>query len=200
MDKRVEFNLISVLRPHLMGIATLMILFCHAEPRIIVGAAMPNALSWLLKWGNYGVDLFLLLSGFGLYFSLKNTSSVVQWYKKRFSRILIPYLIISFVYYIYYCMVNNLGIVDFFLYLSTIGFWLDHIGAWFVALLLPLYALTPLYDRLYAKTEYQGALTLCSIVLIAVLCTIKTDSEILNNIVFAASRVPGFLIGYYLGG
>lgn len=196
MNRSIRLDVLSKYRTSLMGFAAIMILCCHAEPN---GVPMPRYVSWLLQWGNYGVDIFLLLSGCGLFLSLRNTHSIGAWYKKRYARILIPYAIISSVYFAYYCSVNNLGIVDYLLLFSTIGFWTDHIGAWFIALLIPLYAITPLYDVLYAKTKHKGVLTIMLIIVLSILSSIETDNSICRNINFVISRVPSFIIGFYLG-
>ncbi len=50
-----------------MGIATLMIIACHAPAS---GVLMPRVISCLFTLGNYGVDIFLFLSGLGLSYSM----------------------------------------------------------------------------------------------------------------------------------
>ena len=42
-----------------------------------------------------GVDMFLLLSGVGLYFSWKKTPVIRTFYLKRYTRILIPYFLVA---------------------------------------------------------------------------------------------------------
>lgn len=88
MNRSISLEVLSKYRTQLMGLAAIMILCCHAESD---GVSMHRSISWLLQWGNYGVDLFLLLSGCGMFFSLRKTSGIGKWYKKRYSRILIPY-------------------------------------------------------------------------------------------------------------
>lgn len=134
-----------------------------------------------------------------MFFSLRKGHSIGAWYKKRYARILIPYLLISSIYFVYYCVVNNLDILEYILLVSTIGFWTDHIGAWFVALLIPLYAITPLYDCIYTKTKYKGALTIVLILLLSALSSIETDNAVCRNIEFVVSRIPAYLIGFYIG-
>lgn len=58
---------ISKFRTPLMGIATILIFIVHAPDN---GVVMPNALKTICALGSLGVDLFLLLSGFGLWYSL----------------------------------------------------------------------------------------------------------------------------------
>lgn len=69
--KNVRINNLSTYRTQLMGIATLMIIACHAPAS---GVVMPHFLSRIFNLGNFGVDLFLLLSGLGVYYSLSKQS------------------------------------------------------------------------------------------------------------------------------
>ena len=53
-----------------MGIATLLIIACHAP---VYGVAMPQWMNVILGSGGFGVDIFLFLSGMGIYNSyMKN--------------------------------------------------------------------------------------------------------------------------------
>lgn len=75
---------ISDNRSYLMGIAMVSIMLFHQD--------------WIYGWnpifaffhfyGNWGVDVFLFVSGFGLYYSLKNDHRVIPFYKRRIIRIL----------------------------------------------------------------------------------------------------------------
>ena len=62
-----KLNNLSLWRTQLMGVAALMILVCHAAASHVL---MPHWLGKLMDLGNYGVDIFLMLSGLGLYYSL----------------------------------------------------------------------------------------------------------------------------------
>lgn len=55
-----------------MGIATILIFIVHAPDN---GVMMPNTLKTICALGSLGVDLFLLLSGFGLWYSLNRLFS-----------------------------------------------------------------------------------------------------------------------------
>lgn len=90
-----NFNLsnLSTYRQEMMGLSIAMVLLCHAR---MDGAALPSLILSLLSLGNWGVDIFFLLSGVGIYYSLQKCdnqgTSLRSWYLKRFKRILIPYL------------------------------------------------------------------------------------------------------------
>ena len=104
----------------------------------------------LLFW-KLGVDVFLFLSGLGMYYSLNinKSLSLKKWYIRRLKRVLIPYLIIETPYWLWYTVSHNLGVCDFVYYISMLSYWKEHVGLWFLALLIPLYALVPLMFRIF---------------------------------------------------
>lgn len=148
MNTRIELGDLSIYRTELMGIATIMILLCHAHP---FGVILPPILSKLFTYGNQGVDIFLFVSGIGLYYSLEkkhDAGGLFYWYKRRYKRILIPYLIIATPFFLYITLLHNENVWYFIKLLSTFSFWIDHKGAWYIALLIPLYLVSPLMKRL----------------------------------------------------
>lgn len=62
-----NLNLISKYRAELMGGSTLLILICHAAGNDVL---MPKWLMYVVAQAQLGVDIFLFLSGMGLYYSL----------------------------------------------------------------------------------------------------------------------------------
>lgn len=199
MSAYYSFDTLSKYRTQLMGVAAIGILLCHASGN---GVELPSLIQYVFGLGNFGVDLFLLLSGFGLFYSLKKlspTEKITTWYKRRFTRLLVPYIILSVPYWIYICTLENSGIIDFAYYVSTLVFWFEHRGAWFVALIIPLYLLSPLFKRIYSH-KYGSAFMVGLIGLITILCLRSVyDSVVLENIVWALKRVPFFLMGFIAG-
>lgn len=66
MNKYFQLRKISKYRTELMGMSAILILVCHSVAYI----EMPRILQYVLSFGNIGVDLFLFLSGMGMWFSL----------------------------------------------------------------------------------------------------------------------------------
>lgn len=101
-----NLGLFSQYRSELMGIATLLIIICHAP---IYGVQMPQWLSIFLSNGGLGVDIFLFLSGMGMYNSWtsnkKKGNSLLFWLFKRYIRIIIPSILI--IIPIYFLGVNQ---------------------------------------------------------------------------------------------
>lgn len=83
MDGPDNLNLLSKHRSLIMGIAMMMILLHH-----LYFVSFPcNALA--LNYGMLGVDIFLFLSGFGIFFSLAKSQdkSIGSFYRRRLVRI-----------------------------------------------------------------------------------------------------------------
>lgn len=153
----IQFNVqdISEYRGQLMGIATLLVIFGHSVGN---GVAMPRWMESLCGLSSVGVDIFLLVSGLGLWYSLTslNGNNVQQgvrcWYLRRYKRILIPYLIIIGFHYTL-SVLHGMPISQALFELSTLSYWVNHQGAWFIAMLIPVYALTPLHYRICNKVK-----------------------------------------------
>ena len=71
MKEGNQFNwgIISKYRSQVMGIAILWIILFHAKAQ---GIKIPHMqfLNYILNHGNLGVEIFLFVSGIGMYFSL----------------------------------------------------------------------------------------------------------------------------------
>lgn len=133
---------LSRFRTQIMGAATIGVILCHA---VLWDDELPFVFAKVLSLGNFGVDIFLLVSGMGIFYSLNKSgsSNLQNWYMRRFVRILIPYVVIMGPYWIWYCTYNKC-FNRFFYYFSMMSFWKEHIGAWYLAGLIPLYLLSPI--------------------------------------------------------
>lgn len=152
----IQFNVqnISKYRGQLMGIATLLVIFGHSVGN---GVAMPRWMESLCGLSSVGVDIFLLVSGLELWYSLtslngNNFERVNIWYLRRYKRILIPYLIIIGFQKVL-SVLHGMPLLQALFELSTLSYWVNHQGAWFIAMLIPVYALTPLHYRICNKVS-----------------------------------------------
>lgn len=68
-------NDISEYRTELMGVATLLVIFGHSAGN---GVVMPGWMESLCGLASVGVDIFLLVSGLGLWYSLQK-SVLTNW-------------------------------------------------------------------------------------------------------------------------
>lgn len=122
-----------------------------------------------------------------------------KWYFKRYIRILVPYLVIQSIIGLIICLLNNESIWFFLSYVSTLEFWLSHRGAWFIALILPLYLMAPV---LYKWLNDKGFLKVFFITIICYMIALfpnsSTEWTICKNIQYAIIRVPVFVLGMYM--
>lgn len=77
-----------------MGFAILWVMYFH------IPLKFATEIGWFThRIGFYGVDIFLFLSGLGVYFSLMKRPNVLRFYKARLVRILPAYVIVACVSY-----------------------------------------------------------------------------------------------------
>ena len=182
-----------------MGIAALMIIACHAPA---YGVFMPQWIRRFAVLGNYGVDIFLLLSGLGCYYSLhKQDSTTLDFYKKRAVRIFIPYLLVFIPVNILFIILGERNVGEGFLSLATLEYWIFHKGAWFVSMIIFLYLASPVLV-LVQKGKHKWLVTFGIILVVFGLCTIPvkdpSNLNVVYNIQWAFRRSPSFFIGIAL--
>lgn len=192
--------LLSTYRTQLMGIATLMIIICHTHATV----ELPHIISKIFNYGNLGVDIFLLLSGIGCYYSLRKHKDKFAFWHRRITRLLIPYLLITLPFAIFALAVGQENILDFVWRMTAMEFWLYHKGAWFVSLMIPLYLISPfLFHKMHITNKSRGGWNIAIVILISVLFTILSyhrlldngQETVISNIQMAIFRTPSFLIG-----
>ena len=162
----MKIKKVSDLRTELMGIATLGVLLAHT----ISIVSFPKTLEGILTYGNCAVYIFAFLSGFGLYFSLSTSTrldrgGILLFYKKRVERLILPYLFLSCLWYGTRYLVLEFDFLNFFYELSLFSFWMEHRGAWYVAMSIILYAIYPLYYYCTVKAGIEKS-TAVSIVFV----------------------------------
>ena len=195
--KKFNLGLVSCHRTELMGLATIMIIICHAP---VYGVQLTTIMTKVLGIGNLGVEIFFFLSGIGLTFSIRQKKAMSLWYRKRLLRVLVPYLAIAIPWYGIHSVLYNDSLIDFLCNVSTMNYWLYHKGAWFVAILLPLYLIMPILYKILVVGRFR---ILFLVVFVAIsssssLVEISNDNEIIANIIWAVHRLPCFFIGIYI--
>lgn len=197
-------NLISKYRSCLMGASAILIILCHAPAWV----DLPVVVSSVLSRGGWGVDVFLFLSGLGLFYSLSSSSfdtiQLKHWYVKRFKRLIIPYSLSYVPICIFKGMFLGNSLLSILGDISTLSFWTRHRGAWFVALIIPLYLIAPIIYKLFrrASSDMNKFLIMISLVGLCVFLSLYNFEGveyhgIIYNIQFALSRVPSFIFGMY---
>lgn len=191
---------ISKYRSQLMGIAIIWIMLFHS------GIDAPDNIVMRALWyifvsfgGGMGVDLFFILSGFGLVYSASKITERKQWFGwegKRMVRLLPSYLIVATVFY----LLPGQGGVNLYKLLQ-LNFLCDGIrDFWFIPAIAICYLFFPLIFKLCNRCGYRAGLAvtmLCSIVIY--LAVYYLDFDYYKKIEIFLLRVPCFIIGVWLG-
>lgn len=190
---------VSKYRTELMGIAALWVLAVHA---LDFGIRLPGKLAViekLMSYGQVGVDMFFFLSGIGIFYSLGKETKLTLFYGKRLKRVYFPYLAIAFPCLVIIGLLGKFDVWAVVGELSTVSYWVAGRGAWYVAVILFLYALSPLYYRIYSLSGHKGLCTLVTVIV----CT--GASMVLKSLSFgvfvqlgsALERAPVFVAGFW---
>ena len=201
-ERSLHYGLISKYRPVLMSVAILLIMFCHLDTAQNHNDADHTRLAGFLQTGSVGVDIFLFLSGIGLYFSYtKKPLPYWQFEKKRLLRILPYYLVIGGVTLFIHDILIRHAIDSFFRDLFFIS-WLTRGSTiyWYVPAIFFFYLLFPaMYLFLHRKNQPLLVPVLLGVVWFALAEFLCHVSETINHFRIALERLPIFVLGVYIG-
>lgn len=193
---------ISRYRQTLMGVAIFGVMFSHWFGFQSIKSGIPFELSAIVVRLVF-TEGFLFLSGFGLYYSFSKNHDIKSFYKRRFIRLYIPFVLLSLPLYSYFLIAREgYGFVDFFSQLTTVYFWFkgNYGGMWYVSLSLMLYLLFPLlYKFLFSKNS-TGSICirgLCFfIIFYFIIIAIKSlYGDYYGLIKIGIEKIPFFIIG-----
>ena len=194
---------LSRFRGPLMGIAMLVVMMFH------VGFARHDTFWFCVnRCGNVGVDMFLFLSGIGLWYAWTKAPSLggerarlPLFYRRRFQRIYPAWLLLSSLYYI------PLYLEGKFSLWQTIGniligwrLWSGFVDEfWFIPMILVFYLVAPFYMMLIQRQRVWSWLPVVAMVFCVLLQYWKPLNMTLGHLEILFSRVPVFLLGINAG-
>lgn len=184
-----DYHDISRYRSELMGWAIVWVMMLHFT------FIQLKPLGFVAQYGIIGVDIFLFVSGYGLFFALEKGSSLRSFYRRRFMRIFPAYYIIGAFYSFF---VFNDGIIDYLFRYTTLGFWTDSLYCeWYIPSLVLLYLLSPCLKAFFDKKGWAVILSL-AVIAIYLVAYLLVDREIIYEKephFFLLYRIPAFLFG-----
>lgn len=202
----ISFSDISKYRQELMGLAILGVLFSHI---VSLGLVTGYIVTFPFKVFDNLVFTqgFLLLSGFGLYYSWTKEHSIRHYFKKRIGRLMIPFWVMSVPFYLYICTFLNNDYGKFVENITTAYFWLHgNNGMWYISLTVLLYVLFPLlYNFIFSKPNPKAVTIRALFVFILMeaingliyVCAPSYYNMVSIGITQAPIFVIGMLFGYY---
>lgn len=196
--KEIELKSLSRYRSELMGVAIIFIMLFH-QP-----LERESIFFGLYRMGNIGVEMFLFLSGIGLWFSWMKNPSMKYFYRKRLLRIYPTWIIIASVYFLMNFDWQGAAMKDYIRLFCDIAFywsyWRSHsLTFWFIATIVLFYFLAPFYMRLIQRYPIYRWLP----VLLIVFCVFMQYFRPVNlrfwDLEITWSRLPIFFIGINFG-
>ena len=206
--KDIELANISRYRGELMGMAMLFVILFH------VGLPRNDLFYGLRRMGNIGVDIFLFLSGIGIWFSWnkltekKNGITPISLYltylKRRFIRIYPAWFIVACAYYIPDFLTKksqSTSIIDLFGdILVNWDFWLhDELTFWYIPAIMVLYLFAPPYMELIRRHPIYKWLPVVMMMWCIIVQWVTPIHNTVGHLEIFWSRVPIFFIGINMG-
>ena len=203
-DFLFDLSLISRYRQEVFGISILWIMLLHGS--ILDKMVFPQHLEMLaviLKHGNVGVDVFLFLSGLGLYYSYVRESDIGIYLKKRLARVLVPFLLIGGTYYIWWDVILHGSFQAFLRDITLINFVLGgNKTVWYVYGILLCYILFPYFyaiiyekDGRYKETAFFRICAAVTGLTLLVFMIQKYYPDFYECSESALTRIPVFFLG-----
>ncbi len=197
------YGLVSRYRGELMGFAALWVVLFHSFIRLPdwLPGWLYEPLNLFQTFGYGGVDIFLFVSGIGIYQSLSKNDPG-QYFKNRLSRIypiwgtyvVMMLAVFALGYHQYF------SIKEIFGYLTFFGNWSSELlyqGNWYVYTIMLFYVLAPIPFFLLRSSKRKmitGAI-LVTVALLGSTAFISADWFLQKHYLIAFSRLPVFFVG-----
>lgn len=208
----MDYSLLSKHRTALMGIAMIMVILFHTG-----GSRHDTVWFCISRCGNVGVDMFLFLSGIGMWFAWKGfpgkddgvpgstplscSGSLLHFYARRYRRIYPAWFIIACLYYIPLCMDGRLNIADTLLSITVNwGFWEhDELTFWFIPAIMMLYTAAPAYISLIRRQPVWRWMPVAAMMLCVLIQYWSPLHNAVGHLEIFFSRLPIFMLGINIG-
>ena len=198
-NNKSPYYYLSAYRSHLMGFAILWVVWFHSRVYLnfFSVSLLNNFFSFVKTIGYGGVDVFLLVSGMGIYNSLEK-NEISKYIRNRIKRIMPvwwTYLIICILlgHFVFNINFSKMEIIGFATYT---GYWLDmsNQGNWYVYAIILFYLISPIFYSLLKNSKNK--LTMVTLLVTIAIIVSVAFWESSKLIVF--SRVPIYIIGMYV--
>lgn len=201
----IKWSDISRYREELFGLSIISIIMLHYFDGVIASTNANGILKTIAfiyngLIGSTGVDIFLFLSGFGIYHSLQKChplqQRIIGFYVRRIKRVIVPYLIIGGAFWINKDFIIEGSSVSKFIYdYSLLSFWGEGTKTfWYITLICILYLVSPVLSKNNRRIVWGIILSTIGSVLMYYGCPEK-----FAEIEIAILRIPIYVVGMYCG-
>lgn len=192
-----DLSLISKYRTQLMGTAMIWIMLFHTKISITI-----PIITSIKSIGYAGVDVFVFLSGIGIYYSWQKEPSYKHFYQKRILRILPSYISLAILFAVIGIIFYNYKISSLIWSISSLAYIFEIfdplITNWYIPFILFLYLITPPFFSIFSKNIVKGFWVIIIITLITY-CLINLYYSQYIYLLLMISRIPIYFLGIYIG-
>lgn len=175
---------ISNHRSFFMGLAIVAIIINHAR---FFGMCDYGSLNDFVKIGTFGVEIFLFVSSFGLYFAFKKNNNLPRFYYRRLVRILPAFIVVVLCYY---SIFNATELLSYKVWIREL------FVNWYITFILAMYLLFPFLYVIQQKFLYLPLLLLVAVsILLTSIFVCKGWANIQSPPLLMAQRLPVFGLG-----
>ena len=205
-NKEISIKVLGKYRTELMAVGIVLVMLCHST--IQVGPSFQQAYSVIRQFCQIGVDMFLFLSGYGIYHALTKSNDVRMFYKKRLIRLFVPYILVLIIWGIAQIFHNTTGGLRGFVYsYSLVTFFLrGELSEWYLAAIIPLYIISPWLVKYIKKKQNSIYVLISTVLVLSVVFLLGEEafsgtkySQAFSNVNdIMVIRIPMFLAGIYV--
>ena len=202
-----NYNYISKYRSQLMGISIISIIILHYFQDTF-GLLTINLLLKKLSHAynamisSVGVDIFLIVSAVGLYFSYSKNSDFKLYAKRRLCKVAIPYVVLGSIYWFVFDIIIQKGtVIQFFKDLLWVTFFENgDTTYWYIFAILLFYLIFPILNKIINKSKNgtRNMIFLISLDIIFNISLAFCNTGLYKNIEIFLLRVPIFTCGVWL--
>lgn len=195
-NRIIELDLLRVM-------AIFLVILQHSWSMLGLDSAADGMQYHFYRFAIIGVPLFVMISGSLL---LRKEMPVKLFLKKRFTRILLPFVFWTTIVYVISCFLGRYDDVHNLkeaLLCYVPYFFGNKINSvyWFMFMLIGLYLLTPLFQRAFSAPASRNVLkyVICLWFIWQLLCLITPEFILVRYYRFSAYLYVGyFLVGFYI--
>ena len=193
------FESVDKHRSQIMGLAAMWVFVFHVRNELNIFDNI-RFLGWAEfycnTFGFCGVDIFLLLSGWGLYHAI-NKHNLKVFYKRRFRRLILPFLTVAVVTALY----DQWDILRCIKAITGWTFLTENVyePIWFIPSIALLYLFFPLYRLIFDKFSNKYVFTAVAVAFWYALAVLGTMLSSRSDIYLFINRIPVFMVGILFG-
>ena len=199
LRRNFHLDFISTYRSQLMGVAILLVMLFHMKSvQATFGGPLVRK---IISCGYAGVDIFMLMSGLGMVFSLSKNQNWANFMKRRLVTVVPAYFAVVGIYSLMMIFAGDCGWEMLVLNLTTLSFYTGGDGAfnWYIPCILLFYLVTPwIYRRLSnpgRRVAWAVGLCLGSYLFSGILGNVFD----LGRLNIAFTRFPVYVLGMLTG-